>query len=89
MDMRRIRVQVQNGYDVCIGRGLTAGFGGLLRSAVGECRVAVMTDSNVAPLYLDALTQSLESSSYDVCAFVFPAGESSKRMDGLRKFLNF
>ncbi len=26
MELRRIRVQVQNGYDVCIGRGLTAGF---------------------------------------------------------------
>ena len=89
MDMRRIRVQVQNGYDVCIGRGLTAGFGGLLRSAVGECRVAVMTDSNVAPLYLDALTQSLEQAGYDVCAFVFPAGESSKRMDTLAEILEF
>jgi 3-dehydroquinate synthase len=89
MDIRRIRVQVQNGYDVCIGRGLTAGFGELLRSAVGSCRVAVMTDSNVAPLYLDALTHSLKSSGYDVCAFVFPAGESSKRMDTLAEILEF
>ena len=89
MDMRRIPVQVQNGYDVCIGRGLIASFGELLSRAVGACRVAVITDSNVAPLYLDALTQSLERAGYDVCTFAFPAGENSKQMGTLAEILEF
>ena len=41
-------------------------------------KVCVITDSNVAPLYLDKVVKSLEDVGYEVCSFVFKAGESSK-----------
>ena len=55
MLQRVIPVHVREGYDVVIGDGLLEDSGRLLRAALGDCRLAVVTDSNVEKLYLSAL----------------------------------
>jgi len=89
MEIRRIPVHVQNPYDVCIGRGLLEKSGALLIEALGDCRVAIITDSNVERLYLETVQSGLGQVGYDVCSFTFPAGEGSKQMQTLAGILEF
>ena len=84
-----IRVRVREGYDVVIGGGLLKDSGRLMRAALGSCRLIVVTDSNVAQLYLPTLLNSLAEAGYDACSYVFPAGEAHKRMDSLSGMLEF
>ena len=89
MDQRVIHVSVREGYDVIIGSGLLSESGRLIRAALGNCRLAVVTDSNVAKLYLAELLTSLREAGYDACSIVFPAGEAHKRMDTMAGMLEF
>ena len=74
--IRIIQVHTAPPYTVSIGPGLLADCGSRLREALSPCRVAVITDSTVAPLYLNTVTAGLEAAGFAVCSFVFPAGES-------------
>ena len=89
MLQRVIPVRVREGYDVVIGDGLLQDSGRLLRAALGDCRLAVVTDSNVDKLYLSALMDSLALAGFDAHATVFPAGEENKRLDTLADLLEF
>jgi len=89
MQHRVIPVRVREGYNVLIGSGLLTESGRLLREALGNCRLAVVTDSNVATLYLKSLLTSLNEAGFDACSYVFPAGEAHKRMDTLSGMLEF
>ena len=89
MEHRVIPVCVREGYEVVIGGGLLRESGSLIRAAIGDCRLAIVTDSNVAPLYLAPLMRSLAGAGFDACSFVFPAGEQHKRMETLSRILEF
>ena len=89
MDQCVIPVRVREGYDVIIGAGLLRESGRLIRTALGDCRLAVVTDSNVATLYLPKLLGSLKEAGFDACSTVFPAGEAYKRLDTLAGMLEF
>jgi 3-dehydroquinate synthase len=64
-------------YPIHIGAGLL-GHAPLLLPALSEPRVAVVTDSNVAPLYLERVTGALRKADIAVTEIVIPAGEFSK-----------
>lgn len=87
--MSVVKVNVGGGYDVVIESGLADRCGEILKNTLGNCRLAVITDSNVAPLYLSRVTQSLEKSGFAVCSYVFRAGESSKHLGTLSDILEF
>ena len=89
MEPRVIPVRVREGYDVVIGSGLLRESGRLMRAALGNCRLAVVTDSNVAQLYLPALMSRLSDAGFDACSYVFPAGETNKRLGTLSGMLEF
>ncbi len=89
MHIRRVPVRVNNEYEVAIGRGLLEKSGALLIESVGNCKIAIITDSNVEKLYLDVVQDSLRQVGYDVCSFAFSAGESEKRMLTLSGILEF
>lgn len=84
-----VRVNVGEGYDVTIGRGILDGCGGLLASLLTTRRVAVVTDSNVQPLYLDRVCASLKAEGFTVTSFAFEAGEQSKNISTLGRILEF
>ena len=87
--VQTIEVHTQPAYEVTIGAGLLRTCGGRLRAVLGECRVAVIADSNVAPLYLDTVCGSLRDAGFDVCSYVFPAGEGNKNFTTLSAILEF
>lgn len=89
MNMTSVRVHVNNGYDVLIGKGLLPSCGELIRRAgvTGAC--AVITDTNVEKLYLKSVLASLEGAGFQAHAYAFPAGEGSKNLETLSGIVEF
>ena len=78
--MKRLTVDLPGrAYDILIERGLLSRAGELCRAAVPKaCRLFVVTDSHVGPLYLDRLLPSLERAGFETAAYTVPAGEGAK-----------
>ena len=87
--IQTIQVHTSPAYEVTIGGGLLMSCGQRLQSVLGTCRAAVITDSTVAPLYLETVTESLRTAGFSVCSHVFPAGEERKNFDTLAEILEF
>lgn len=87
--MTTVTVRASRPYEVTIGRGLldTVGW-----QAAGQWKgrsAAVVSDSTVAPLYLNRVKDSLERAGFQVHSFVFPAGEDQKNGGTYLKLLEF
>lgn len=52
---------------------------------LGSRRVCIVTDSNVGPLYSDAVKLALEPLCREISVFTIPAGEEHKNLDEVRK----
>ncbi len=66
-------------YNILIERGLLKGAGAYIRTACPRAkRVFVVTDDNVAPLYLEQVETGLRGAGLDTAAAVLPAGEETK-----------
>lgn len=89
MSIQTIRVRTAPAYDVTIGPGLLGECGRLLNEALPPCHMAVVTDSTVAPLYLEKAVTGLQEAGYQVSAYIFPAGEGSKNLHTLSNILEF
>lgn len=76
--MTTVTVKASHTYDVTIGRGLLAQVGQTAAGLWKGRTAAVVSDTNVAPRYLDPLRASLEGAGFRVLPFVFPAGEEHK-----------
>lgn len=87
--MNTVSVQASKTYSVLIGHNLLAQIGAYIQNVHGPCKAAIVSDSNVWPLYGDTVQQSLESAGYQVCSYIFPAGEASKNMDTYSSIVNF
>lgn len=87
--MTSIDVTASKAYRVLIGSGILPTLGQRLREIKKAAKVAVVSDSNVFPLYGQAVIDSLEKSGSEVVHFVFPAGEESKNADTYLKLLGF
>ncbi|MDD5824085.1 MAG: 3-dehydroquinate synthase [Firmicutes bacterium] len=81
--MNKVHVKASQEYDVLISAGLLADAGELVKSAAGGSRALIVSDSNVAALYLSKLQLSLKSAGYEVHSHVIPAGEVSKNWETL------
>ena len=88
--MKTIKVTTSKSYDVKIGADLLKDLGNELLSVLKEpCKVAIISDSNVWPLYGKTARSALDVAGFSVVSFIFPAGESSKNADTYLKILNF
>ncbi len=87
--METIRVNASKEYDVVIGGGILSSLGERCASLFGKGRALIVTDSNVAPLWLEKTKSSLESAGIDTLEFVFTAGEDSKSKETLFELLEF
>lgn len=80
--MKKLRVELgERSYDILFERGLAARAGEFVRSRGGK--VFVVTDSNVAPLYLGAVVRSLQGAGLEVRSVTLPAGEKTKSFSSL------
>jgi 3-dehydroquinate synthase len=87
--IQTIPVRTAPPYTVSIGSGLLQSCGTAIRQAVGACHAAVVTDSAVAPLYLQGVCESLRSAGFAVSSWVYPAGEAQKNLQTLSALLEF
>lgn len=71
---------VDDSYDIQIGAGLAPALVEDLKNGLvpGVSRYAVVTDSNVAPLYGEAICDGLRAAGLAAELFTIPAGEKSK-----------
>lgn len=65
-------------YPILTGSGLLDTCGQTLAELIKPCRVMILSDSNVAPLYLERTAQSLTTAGFSVHTHVVSAGEESK-----------
>lgn len=84
-----IEIKVAKGYTVKILPGLVEKVGEELLSITKRGKVAIITDSNVAPLYLKTVTDSLTAKGFSVCSMIIAAGEQSKNGQTYLDILSF
>lgn len=70
-------------YDILIGPGLLARAGGEITSRLKGRKAAIITDEHVAPLYLEALMDGLQTDGIEAVSLTLPAGEKTKSFDHL------
>jgi 3-dehydroquinate synthase len=81
--MKKLQVTLSHTqYPIYIGSGLFAELPELLiaEKITPDRKLYVITDSNVAPLYLNRVVEPLRSAGFSVGSTVVPAGETSKSL---------
>ncbi len=87
--MKKVRVSVNNGYDILIEQGIIKNCGKYIKTVKPCKKVCLVSDTNVYPIYGKGVKASLESEGYEVFTFIFEAGESSKTTDTVIKIVEF
>lgn len=87
--MNRITVRASGSYDVLIGRNLLEEIGTHIAGIRKDCKIAVISDSNVWPLYGGVVLKSLTNAGFTAIHYEFPAGEASKNAQTYLQILNF
>lgn len=87
--MTRIHINASTPYDVVIEEGALQRITDYIKPLKPNCRVIIVSDSNVAPHYLDSVKANMEHAGYTVCDYVFPAGESSKNAHQLIDLIEY
>ena len=87
--MRKITVDASKTYDVIIEKGLIDRVGEYAKGVGIKGKACIISDSNVAPLYMERVKNSLLESGLLVCEYVFEPGEKSKTAETFIDILNF
>ncbi|MGZ9021025.1 MAG: iron-containing alcohol dehydrogenase, partial [Rhodoplanes sp.] len=74
-------------YNIAVGEALLANAGAMIRKVLPAPRVVVVTDANVAPLYLAPLQDSLQAAGIAHSHIILPAGEQTKRFSHLESLV--
>ena len=85
---KRLHINVGESYDVIIGRGLLEKSGQLIRDVFSPRSCLIVSETNVAPLFLDTVKHSCEEAGFIVSSFIFPAGEENKTLETFGNILN-
>ncbi len=75
------------GYDIVVGSGLLETAAEFIAPLLPRPRVVIISDENVAPLYLKTLEASLTGAGIRSDHLIVPPGEASKSFDGLGRLL--
>ena len=88
--MKTIHINASKSYDVLIGCNLLENIGQqLLYTLKKACKIAIISDSNVFPIYGSVVSKSLSDAGFQVVTYTFPAGEASKTAATYLEILNF
>ncbi|MGN0522222.1 MAG: 3-dehydroquinate synthase [Eubacterium sp.] len=77
--MKKLTVNVNDGYDILIEKGLLGKAGELVKSVLPAKKLTLISDDCVYPLYGEKVKASLEAAGYEVFTYIFTAGEASKK----------
>ena len=84
-----ITVNTGKKYPVYIEKGILRRSGEIFASLFTNCKIAVVSDDVVAPLYLDTLLSSLNFYGFKAISYVFPNGEQNKNLVTYSNVVNF
>ncbi len=87
--MKTVTVNASKSYEIKIGPGLLDSLGQEARNLGKAKKVAVVSETNVYPLYGEQAENSLKNAGFEVNSFVFPAGEESKCTAAYLELLTF
>lgn len=87
--MITIPVNAGKPYKVHIGSGIINTAASEMKALGLSGKVLIISDDNVAPLWLDTVRTSLTENGFEVSDFVIPHGEESKNAENLISILNF
>ena len=88
--MRTVRVNaLSKSYDVLIGKNAVEALGEEAKKVCpGALKVLVVSETNVAALYLDPVKAQLEGAGFEVTDYVFEAGEQNKNINEIAGMWN-
>lgn len=88
--MKKIHINASKSYDVLVGYNLFDNIGEQLFQVLKKtCKISIISDSNVFPLYGEIVTRSLKAYNFEVKTYIFPAGEASKSAGTYLDILQF
>lgn len=87
--MNTVTVNTTRKYQVLIGEDLLAQVGSLVKAVKAPCKAAIISDTNVYPLYGKVVEDSLNKNGFDSVSYVFAAGEASKNGQTYLSILQF
>lgn len=84
--MKTININVSSkNYNIHIGKGVLCETGEIIKNLGFKGKVLIVTDDNVAPLYLDTVENSIKLNGFEVFHIILPNGEEHKNMDSIMK----
>lgn len=87
--MKKLTVNVNDKYDILIEKGLLSQSGALIKDVLNAKKIALISDTNVYPIYGDGIKASLENAGYQVFTYIFKSGEASKTTATVIKMVEF
>lgn len=87
--MKKLTVHVGDTYEIFIEKGLLKDCGKYVKVVSKAKKIAIITETNVAPLYLDTVKNCIENEGFEVVNYIFPAGESSKTTETIVNIVEF
>ena len=87
--MKTVTVNASKSYDIKIGPGLLGSLGTEAAKLGKAKKIAIVSETNVYPLYGAVAEKSLRDAGFAVTSFVFPAGEESKCAATYLELVNF
>ena len=75
-----VKTEGNTPYDICLKNSFSSLAQELDGIGCGGRRLCIVSDSNVADLYLKEVTEEAKKCGKEVISFVFPAGEQSKTL---------
>jgi 3-dehydroquinate synthase len=75
-------------YDILIGENVLKNAGSTIAPLLNQPRVIIITDSNVAPLHLKTLEETLAAAKIETHSIILPAGEQTKDFAHLAQLLD-
>lgn len=85
LSLKKLVVNTSQSYNVIIKRDIINILSSHINSICTPKNISIITDSNVAKLYLDPVLYHLKNAGFKVNSIIIPAGESSKSISTLEK----
>lgn len=87
--MMTVKVRASKEYKVEIGDGIVSKLGEMTKAVCPKAiKALIVSETNVAALYLDAVKAQLEGAGLEVATFVFEAGEKNKNINEIAGMWN-
>lgn len=87
--MEKITVKGSTSYNVVVEHNILDRVGELMRNKFAGKKALIVTDSNVAPLYLHTVETSFKESGYETYSITLAPGDESKSIDNYVNLLQF